>query len=49
MRPESDFLAEARHLHAVDKAGNISDTDTRQFLQGWIDRYVAWVKAFSPS
>lgn len=37
------------HDGFFDKAGNISNTDTRQFLQGWIDRYVAWVKAFSPS
>jgi len=26
-----------------DAAGNIG-ADSRQFLQGWMDRYVAWVK-----
>ena len=26
-----------------DEAGNIG-ADSRQFLQGWMDRYVAWVK-----
>jgi chromate reductase len=31
-----------------DEAGNISNGDTRKFLQGWMDRYVAWVKKFSP-
>jgi chromate reductase, NAD(P)H dehydrogenase (quinone) len=27
-----------------DQAGDISSEDTRKFLQGWMDRYVAWVK-----
>lgn len=27
-----------------DDAGNIANPDTRKFLQGWMDRYVAWVK-----
>jgi chromate reductase len=26
-----------------DEAGNIG-TDSRKFLQGWMDQYVAWVK-----
>jgi hypothetical protein len=31
-----------------DAAGNIG-TDSRQFLQGWMDRYVAWVTQHSKS
>jgi len=31
-----------------DEAGNIG-TDSRQFLQGWMDRYVAWVTKHSKS
>lgn len=27
-----------------DDAGNIANPDTRKFLQGWMDHYVAWVK-----
>lgn len=27
-----------------DEAGNIPNDNTRKFLQGWMDRYVAWVK-----
>lgn len=27
-----------------DQAGNIAPESTRKFLQGWMDRYVAWVK-----
>lgn len=27
-----------------DDAGNIGNADTKKFLQGWMDRYVAWVK-----
>ncbi len=27
-----------------DEAGNIANPDTRKFLQGWMDHYVAWVK-----
>ena len=27
-----------------DASGGIGIADTRQFLQGWMDRYVAWVK-----
>lgn len=27
-----------------DAAGNIGNADTRKFLQGWMDAYVAWVK-----
>jgi chromate reductase len=28
----------------IDDDGNITNEDTRRFLQGWVDRYVAWVK-----
>lgn len=27
-----------------DDAGNIANADTRKFLHGWMDKYVAWVK-----
>jgi len=27
-----------------DEAGNIANADTRKFLHGWMDKYVAWVK-----
>lgn len=27
-----------------DETGNISNADTKKFLQSWMDRYVAWVK-----
>ncbi|OWT60135.1 NADPH-dependent FMN reductase [Candidimonas nitroreducens] len=27
-----------------DAAGDIGNVDTRKFLQGWMDAYVAWVK-----
>lgn len=27
-----------------DEAGNIGNEDSREFLQGWMDRYVEWVK-----
>ena len=27
-----------------DGAGNIGNADSRKFLQGWMDRYVVWVK-----
>jgi chromate reductase, NAD(P)H dehydrogenase (quinone) len=27
-----------------DDAGNIGNADTKKFLQGWMDSYVAWVK-----
>ena len=30
-----------------DAQGNIANADTRRFLQGWIDRYAAWVKSFA--
>jgi chromate reductase len=26
-----------------DEAGNIANADTRRFLQGWMNRYVAWI------
>jgi chromate reductase len=32
-----------------DRNGDIARPDTRQFLQGWMDAYVAWVKKFLPS
>lgn len=28
----------------LDQQGNIANENTRKFLQGWMDRYVAWVK-----
>jgi chromate reductase len=27
-----------------DEAGNIASAETRKFLHGWMDKYVAWVK-----
>ena len=27
-----------------DEAGNIANTETKKFLHGWMDKYVAWVK-----
>jgi chromate reductase len=27
-----------------DEGGHIANADTRKFLQGWMDRYAAWVK-----
>ncbi|NUZ07159.1 NADPH-dependent FMN reductase [Piscinibacter koreensis] len=30
----------------LDDAGNIYKDDTRRFLQGWVDAYVAWVRRF---
>jgi chromate reductase len=27
-----------------DAAGNIVAAENKKFLQGWMDRYVAWVK-----
>ena len=30
-----------------DRNGDITSADTRRFLQGWMDRYAAWVKAFA--
>lgn len=27
-----------------DDAGNIGNADSKKFLQGWMDRYVVWVK-----
>ena len=27
-----------------DDAGNIANADTRKFVHGWMDKYVAWVK-----
>ena len=27
-----------------DAAGNLSNPDTKKFLQAWMDRYVAWIK-----
>src|SRR4051794_16840209 len=29
-----------------DAAGDIANADTKRFLQGWIDRYAAWMKMF---
>jgi chromate reductase, NAD(P)H dehydrogenase (quinone) len=30
-----------------DEAGNIANPETRKFLHGWLDKYVAWVKKFT--
>ena len=30
-----------------DADGNIADEGTRAFLQGWVDKYVAWIKSHS--
>ena len=30
-----------------EERGDIADPDTNQFLQGWMDRYTAWVKRFA--
>jgi chromate reductase len=30
-----------------DGSGDIADPETKQFLQGWMDRYTAWVKRFA--
>jgi chromate reductase len=27
-----------------DEAGNVANPETRKFLHGWMDKYVAWVK-----
>jgi chromate reductase len=27
-----------------DEAGNVSSAETKKFLHGWMDKYVAWVK-----
>jgi chromate reductase len=27
-----------------DDSGNVANADTRKFLHGWMDKYVAWVK-----
>jgi chromate reductase len=27
-----------------DASGNIASADTKKFLQGWMDKYVAWIK-----
>ena len=32
-----------------DTAGEVVRADTKAFLQGWMDRYVAWIKAFARS
>ena len=30
-----------------DEAGNIANAETRKFVHGWMDKYVAWVKRFT--
>ena len=32
-----------------DQNGDLARADTRQFLQGWMDAYVVWVKKFVPT
>ncbi|MBL8143277.1 MAG: hypothetical protein JNM38_19330 [Acidobacteria bacterium] len=39
-QPEAFIQAKA---DLFDAAGNIGSPDTRKFLQGWMDRYAAWV------
>jgi chromate reductase len=31
-----------------DQDGNIADADSKKFLQGWMDRYAAWVRLIVP-
>jgi chromate reductase len=30
-----------------DESGDVVDPETKQFLQGWMDRYAAWIKSFA--
>jgi chromate reductase, NAD(P)H dehydrogenase (quinone) len=30
-----------------DEAGNIANPETKKFLHGWMDKYLAWVKRFT--
>lgn len=30
-----------------DASGNIANADSRKFLQGWMDRYVAWIERWA--
>jgi chromate reductase len=30
-----------------DEAGNFANPETRKFVHGWMDKYVAWVKRFT--
>ena len=30
-----------------DESGGIANAETKKFLQGWMDRYVAWVRRFA--
>ena len=32
----------------IDAEGNITNADTKTFLQGFVDSYIRWVKRFSP-
>jgi len=32
------------HEGLIDEQSNITNADTRKFLQGWVDRYAAWVR-----
>ncbi len=32
----------------IDPAGNIANDGTRKFLQGWAERYAAWVNRLAP-
>jgi chromate reductase len=31
-----------------DQNGDIADADSKKFLQGWMDRYIAWVRLIVP-
>ncbi|MEO8080294.1 MAG: NAD(P)H-dependent oxidoreductase [Caldimonas sp.] len=37
------------HEGLIDENGVIGKEDTKKFLQKWVDRYVAWVKAHLPA
>ncbi len=32
-----------------DASGELTRADTRSFLQGWMDRYVEWLRQFAPA
>ena len=32
------------HDGFFDRNGNFANSETKSFLQGWMDRYVSWVK-----
>ena len=49
----NDTLTETQvFIHFTDKLitadGKVTNSGTEKFLQGFVDRYVAWVKLFHP-